>query len=359
MSHVFGREEKPLHTERIVRKSAARVSAMIVMKIAVLGSGTWGWSLARLLLNNGHSVSLWSSSSQKSAYLEEKRRNPMLDDTEMPEGITYTSDLSVACKDAEMVLFACASTFVRFLAERAKKYLPDCRIVVSAAKGIEQETLFSMSEVFSDVLRSQTHDYVAISGPTHAEEVSRDMPTAMVCACTDAAVADEVCQIFASPVMRTYPSTDIKGVELCGALKNIVALAAGMAKGLSFGDNAIAALITRGMTEIERLGKAMNCESDTFDGLAGVGDLMVTCFSSHSRNMRAGFLIGSGFTPEQAIEEVGMVVEGINVLGAAIKLADKYQIYMPILHAVFSVIQSEMTPGSAAEHLMTKEHFRE
>ena len=324
------------------------------MNITVLGAGTWGWSIARTLRVNGHDVTLWATTPEKAAQLEATKRHPKLPEATMPEGVRYTSDLALACTGAEMVIFAVASAYVRETARRARPYLTPEQIIVTAAKGIEKQTMLTMTQVVADALAPMEARLAAVSGPTHAEEVSRDMPTAMVCACPDQETADRISQAFTSPVMRTYPVTDVEGVELCGALKNIIALAAGCARGLGYGDNALAALITRGMAEIKRLGLAMGCRRETFDGLAGVGDLIVTCFSRHSRNMNAGLLIGGGMTPAAAIQEIGMVVEGVYALEAAVELADRYQVEMPIVRAVYQVFYRDAEPSEMAEALMLR-----
>ncbi len=327
------------------------------MRITVLGSGAWGWAIARALRCKGNAVTLWATTAEKASALEASRRHPKLGDAEMPEGVCYTADLARACSGAELVVFAVASAYVRETAERTKPWLSDGQIVATAAKGIEKNTLLTMSGVLEDVLAPLALRIAAISGPTHAEEVSRDMPTCMVCACADRPTAELLCDVFTSTSVRTYPCTDLKGVELCGALKNIIALAAGIAKGLGYGDNALAALITRGMSEIRRLGLAMGCESATFDGLAGIGDLIVTCFSGHSRNRNAGLLIGGGMPPGEAIRSIGMVVEGVYALDAAMMLAERYHIALPIVRAVNAVIHEDAVPEDAAAYLMTRGRF--
>ena len=327
------------------------------MRISVLGSGTWGWAVARLLRQNGHEVMLWATTEEKAALLAATGRNPKLGDAEMPVGTVYTADPARACRFGEIVIFAVASTYVRSTAERTKAFLRPSQTVVTLAKGIEKDTLFTMSRVIADVLAPMPIQIAAVSGPTHAEEVSRDMPTALVCACGDEDTAKLLVQLFSSPSLRSYACTDVEGAELCGALKNIIALAAGMARGLHYGDNALAALITRGMAEIKRLGLAMGCTPETFDGLAGVGDLMVTCFSSHSRNMNAGILIGGGMPAPEAIERIGMVVEGVNALDAAMELSEKYRIEMPIASAVYDVIRRGVRPEDAARALMVRGRF--
>lgn len=324
------------------------------MNITVLGAGTWGWSIARLLRQNGHTVTLWATTPEKAAHLASTGRHPKLPEAVMPADLCYTADLALACGGAEMVIFAVASAYVRSTAERASPWLRADQILVTAAKGIEKQTLFTMTQVVADVLAPMRPRLAAVSGPTHAEEVSRDMPTAIVCACPEPETAALIGRVFTSATMRTYPVTDVEGVELCGALKNIIALGAGIAKGLGYGDNALAALITRGMAEIKRLGLAMGCRGETFDGLAGVGDLIVTCFSRHSRNMNAGLLVGGGMTPAEAIAEVGMVVEGVYALEAAGALAERYGVEMPIVRAVYDVFYNGAQPAVMAEGLMLR-----
>lgn len=325
------------------------------MNITVLGAGTWGWTLARLLCKNGHTVTLWSTTEEKARALEASGRHPKLpEEASMPGHPCYTASLEQACTGAELVIFAVASAYVRSVAQRARPWLRPEQILVTAAKGIEKETLFTMTQVVADALAPMQPCLGVISGPTHAEEVSRDMPTAMVCACADPAVAARIGQVFTSSTMRTYPVTDVEGVELCGALKNIIALAAGMTRGMGYGDNALAALITRGMAEIKRLGLAMGCRAETFDGLAGVGDLIVTCFSRHSRNMNAGLLIGGGMAPEAAIAQVGMVVEGVYALEAAGALAERCGVEMPIIQAVRDVFYQGAEPSAMVELLMLR-----
>lgn len=327
-------------------------------RIGVLGAGTWGIALARLLGVNGHSVTVWSALEEEIDALSETRVHPNLPGMTIPRAIAFTKSIEEACGWQDIVLFAVPSVFVRETAARASAYIPSGQIVVDVAKGIESGTLYTMTEVICDELLR--HDParrvtpVALSGPTHAEEVARDLPTAIVSASEDGAAAELVQNVFMSGCMRVYTHADVKGVELCGALKNVIALATGISAGLGNGDNAKAALITRGMAEITRLGLAMGCMEQTFSGLAGIGDLIVTATSRHSRNNRAGFLIGQGHTPEQAIKEVGMVVEGINALPAAVELAQRYKVDMPIVSAVDGVIRHGADPKETVNSLMTR-----
>lgn len=323
------------------------------MNITILGAGTWGCALARLLRLNGHTVTVWSSNPSHAARLRLTNRHPKLPDAELPPELVYTTELSEACAAADILLFATASQYIRSTAAAAAPYIRPNQLILSAAKGVEADTLYVMTQVIEDAVAPTPIRTGAVSGPTHAEEVSRDMPTAMVGAAEDMETAELICKTFSSPNMRMYPSDDLLGVELCGAFKNIIAIAAGIARGLGCGDNALAALITRGMAETKRLGQALGCRDETFEGLAGVGDLIVTCSSVHSRNMNAGLLLGQGSSPEAAIEKIGMVVEGIHALAAAMELAETHQVRMPITQAVNNVIHHGASPRSMLEWLMT------
>ena len=323
------------------------------MNISILGAGTWGCALARLLAMNGHALTLWSSSAEHAAQLRAQRCHPQLPGATLPEGIAYTAELSAACSSAELLLFATASQYIRATAAAAAPWIRPGQLIVTAAKGIEADSLYTMSQVIEDALAPCPLCIGAISGPTHAEEVSLDMPTAMVAAAADMATAKRICEVFSGPNMRMYPSDDLLGVELCGAFKNIVAIAAGIARGLGCGDNALAALITRGMAEMKRLGQALNCRDSTFEGLAGMGDLIVTCSSAHSRNRNAGLLLGQGYSLEEAAAKVGMVVEGVYALDAAMELSQRYHVRMPITQAVSDIIYRRADPHSMLKRLMT------
>lgn len=327
-------------------------------KVAILGTGTWGTALSRVLAKNGHDVTVWSSHAEKAELLSKMRRHPNLPDMVIPESIRFTSALR-DCAGQDMVLFAVPSVYLRKTAEQARPFLAEDQIVVDVAKGIEPHTLLTMTGVINDVLRQDgRHNgvrLVALSGPSHAEEVAMDMPTSLIAACKDAEVARLVQEVFMNTCLRPYTNTDILGVELCGALKNIVALASGISAGLGYGDNSRAALITRGMVEITRLGLKMGCVEQTFSGLAGVGDMIVTATSQHSRNNRCGQLIGEGLSPEEAIRAVGMVVEGVNALPAAMELARRYQVEMPIVESVDAIINHHADPADVALALMTRD----
>ena len=323
-------------------------------RVSVLGAGTWGFALARLLANRGHETVLWSALPEEVASLRETRSHPRLPGVLLPAGVRLTEKAEEAARGRDLVVFAVPSPHVRATARRMKPFLAPEQLMADAAKGIEPGTLLPLSEV----IRQETGEsarVVALSGPTHAEEVARDKLTAIVAACADEQAAKAVQAIFMTPSFRVYTNTDIRGVELCGALKNIIALAAGISDGLGQGDNARAALITRGLAEMQRLGRAMGMQAGTFAGLSGMGDLIVTCTSRFSRNHQAGELIGSGIAPDEAIRRVGMVVEGVNALPAAVSLGEKYQVELPIVQAVDAVIHGRTTPVDAVRGLMLRE----
>ncbi len=308
------------------------------MKIGILGAGTWGTALAGMLYKNGHTVTVWSAISEEVKRLDEKREHVNLPGVTLPDDIVFTEKLEAAAADKDIVVFAVPSVYVRSVSKSAARFIPPAQIVVSVAKGIEPDTFFTMTDVIGEELNDSAPRLVALSGPTHAEEVARDLPTTIVAASVDDEAARAVVSAFSGRFMRVYTNRDIKGVELCGALKNVIALAAGVSDGIGYGDNAKAAVITRGMAEICRLGRAMGCDERTFYGLAGVGDLIVTATSRHSRNNRCGNLMGRGVPAKEAVRQVGMVVEGINALPAAMGLSKLYGVEMPIAFAVNELV---------------------
>ncbi len=326
-------------------------------KIAVFGAGTWGIALARLLAANGRDVTVWSAIPAELKSLAETHRHPNLPGMELPAGMHFTADIAEACKGRDILLFAVPSPFVRATAKKAAPHIAEGQIIVDVAKGVEDKTLMTMSEIIEDELAKvhRTARVVALSGPTHAEEVARDMPTLIVAACSDADAAKAVQKVFNTPNFRVYTNTDRRGTELGGAVKNIIALAVGIALGLGYGDNAKAALITRGNAELTRLGLAMGCRPETFAGLSGMGDLIVTCTSMHSRNLHAGMLIGRGMDPEDAKKEVGQVVEGINALPAACRLAALYKVEMPIVQSVACILDGKLAARDALNALMNRD----
>lgn len=322
--------------------------------ICVLGAGTWGIALAEALAGDGHAVTVWSAIPEELVRLDKTHTHPFLPDVKLNENIAYEADIAKAVPGHDLLLFAVPSVYLRSTVEKAKPYIPAGQLIVSVAKGIEEKTLMTMTEVIEDVIGDDISGVrvVALSGPTHAEEVAAGLPTAIVSACRDLDAAREVQNIFMSLQFRVYVNADAKGVELCGALKNVIALASGISHGMGFGDNTRAAIITRGMAEISRLGQAMGCVPDTFFGLAGIGDLVVTCMSVHSRNNTCGVLIGQGVSLDEAIKRVGMVVEGVNTLPAALRLSEKYGVELPIISIVDKVLYHGMSPETAVNTLM-------
>ena len=332
---------------------------MTKTKIGVLGAGTWGTALARMLAGNGCDVTMWSALPDELKAMSVTHAHHNLPGMCLPADMHYTADIEEICGDRDVLLFAVPSVFVRSTARKAAPHIPDGQLIVDVAKGVEEKTLMTMSEIIEQELAADgkhTHcNVVALSGPTHAEEVARDMPTLIVAGSPDEAAARKVQQIFTTPTFRVYTNTDRRGVELGGAVKNVIALAVGIAMGLDYGDNAKAALITRGNAELARLGVAMGCKAETFAGLSGMGDLIVTCTSMHSRNLHAGMLIGRGKDVETAKKEVGQVVEGINALPAACKLAKKYKVEMPIVNAVDDILSGRLAARDALATMMGRQ----
>ena len=322
------------------------------MKVTVLGSGGWGTALAMVLAENGHAVTLWSFLEEESRTLRETGENPLLPGVKLPDSITYTWDLSCV-QGAEVVVMATPSFGVRATAERIKGYLTPDMTLVSVSKGIEKGTSLRLTQVIQEVTGSIC-PVVALSGPSHAEEVARRVPTAVVSACPNRAAAEKIQDLFINERFRVYSSSDVIGVELGAALKNVMALAAGMNDGLGFGDNSKAALMTRGIAEMKRLGIAMGGKAETFAGLSGIGDLIVTCTSMHSRNRRAGILLGQGKSLEETLAEVKMVVEGVNTVQAACHLAEKYHVDLPITQAINDVLFNGKDTQTAVLELMTR-----
>ena len=323
------------------------------MKITVLGSGGWGTALSILLHDNGHQVTLWSYEAHESETMRATGENPMLKGVALPEGITFVNDYAPVA-DSDMVVFATPSFAVRQTAKNAAPFLRPGTAVVSVTKGIEGKTGLRMSEV----IRQETGDIcqvVALSGPSHAEEVGRKVPTGVVAACADLSAAELVQDTFMSPVFRVYTNPDIVGVELGGALKNIIALCCGVSDGMGLGDNTKALMMTRGMTEMARLGVALGGRSETFAGLSGMGDLIVTCTSMHSRNRRAGILIGKGESAQQAMKEVGATVEGYYAAQSAHMLSEKVGVEMPICRSAYEVLYEGRPVQHVLEDLMGRQ----
>ena len=304
------------------------------MKVSVVGSGAWGTALAIRLHRNGHDVTMWTFETNLIGEMEATRRNPRLPNAVLPEGLKISGDYSCV-RGSKLVVIASPSFPMRSVCRGVAPYIDEDAVVVSVTKGIEDGTCKRMSQIVSEETGKKV---VVLTGPSHAEEVSLDIPTGLLAACEDQALAEFVQDAFMSDTFRIYTSSDPMGAELGAALKNVIALCAGVCDGLGAGDNTKAMLMTRGLTEIARLGVAMGAHKDTFAGLAGVGDLIVTCTSMHSRNRRAGILIGQGKAPQAAMEEVGAVVEGYYAAKAAYELGKRQGIDMPITNAAYKVL---------------------
>ncbi|WHH59865.1 NAD(P)H-dependent glycerol-3-phosphate dehydrogenase [Petroclostridium sp. X23] len=328
------------------------------VKVGVVGSGSWGTALAIMLSKKGYAVNLWSWLKEESLRLAETRENlEFLPGIVIPSNVTCTSDMGECIDDVDVIVTAVPSHAVRATTENMKQYVKDGQVIVNVSKGLEESSLLRLSEVINDVIPHAK--VVALSGPSHAEEVARDIPTTCVAASKHRDAAEFIQDVFMNPKFRVYTNPDIVGVELGGALKNVIALAAGICDGLSFGDNTKAALMTRGIAEIARLGVAMGAKLESFAGLSGIGDLIVTCTSMHSRNRRAGILIGQGKTLEQALKEVHMVVEGVNTTRAAYKLALKNNVEMPIVNEAYCVLFENKNPKAAVVDLMMRSKTHE
>lgn len=325
--------------------------------IGIIGSGTWGTALGMLLQAKGHKVALWSALEKEVELLSSDRVHPNLPGIKLPDTMEITGDLEATMKEKELLVMAVPSVFVRATAKRMRPWCKDGQRIVNVAKGIEESTLKTLSQVIEDEIPMA--DVAVLSGPSHAEEVSRGLPTTCVAGASTRKTAEFIQDIFMNEVFRVYTSPDVLGIELGSALKNVIALAAGIADGLGYGDNAKAALITRGIAEIARLGTAMGGNIQTFSGLTGIGDLIVTCASMHSRNRRAGILIGQGKSMQEAMDEVHMVVEGVYSAKAARALALKYGQSMPIIEQVNAVLFAGKDPREAVNELMLRDKRRE
>lgn len=323
-------------------------------KVSVLGAGSWGTALSLLLCKNGHEVTLWSALEDEVRMLCEKREHESkLPGVRLPEDIKITADLEDSLQDPDVAVLEVPSPFTRSTAHRMAPFVKKGQIIVNVAKGVEEHTLMTLSEIISEEIPQA--DVCVLSGPSHAEEVGKGLPTTCVVSAEKRETAEYLQGIFMSPVFRVYTTPDILGVELGGALKNVIALAAGTADGLGYGDNTKAALITRGIAEISRLGTKMGARAETFYGLSGIGDLVVTCASVHSRNRKAGYLMGKGYTMQEAMDEVKMVVEGVYSARAAKSLAEKYQVEMPIIEEVNKVLFEDKPAADAVRDLMLRD----
>lgn len=326
------------------------------MKTAVVGAGAWGTALAILLCKNGHDTTLWCRSEARAAEIRDARVNPRLPKVELPPQLHICAD--PACVgDCQMVVIASPSFPIRQVLAAITPYLRPDTLLVSVTKGIEDGTLLRMSQVVSQVTGHE--NVVALTGPCHAEEVAVGIPSGCLAACGDKGCAELVQDAFMSDTFRVYTSPDVVGAELGGALKNVIALCAGVVAGLGFGDNTKAMLMTRGLTEMARLGVSLGAQKSTLAGLSGIGDLIVTCTSQHSRNNRAGMLIGKGCTPEQAMEQVGAVVEGYYASKSAWELCQKQQVEMPIIHAAYQVLYEGADPRQAVSSLLLRQRRTE
>lgn len=326
--------------------------------VSVIGAGSWGMALAKVLCTNGHKVTVWSLIESEIQMLKEKREHiTKLPGVKLPEGIVFTTDLEAAILGRKLLVLAVPSIYIRSTAHSMASFVEQGQVIVNVAKGIEETTLKTLVEIIEEEVPKAT--VAVLSGPSHAEEVGRGLPTTCVVGAHSKDTAELIQNIFMNEFLRVYTSPDMLGIELGGALKNVIALAAGMADGLGYGDNTKAALITRGITEISRLALAMGARAETLSGLTGIGDLIVTCASVHSRNRRAGMLIGQGKTMKEAMEEVQMVVEGVYSAKAAVGLAQKYQVPMPIISEVNQVLFYDKPVKDAVQELMLRDRKAE
>lgn len=327
-------------------------------KIAVIGSGGWGTAIAILLVKRGFSVSLWSYMKEESDNLKKFKENkPFLPGVKLPEDIFFTSDLKEATEGAEVVFMVTPSSATESTAKSLSPFIKEGTVIVNASKGLTSDTQERLSVAIKRQIPQA--EIAVMSGPSHAEEVARGLPTTNVVASNDIKLSEKVQDILMCDTFRVYTSNDVVGVELGGALKNVIALCAGIIDGLKLGDNAKAALMTRGMAEIARLGVSEGANVATFSGLSGMGDLIVTCTSMHSRNRRAGILIGQGVSPEDAMKEVKMVVEGVHTAKAAYKLARRNNVEMPICEAAYGVLFGDISVKDVALMLMGREKKHE
>lgn len=323
-------------------------------EIGVIGAGSWGIALAALLHKNGHQVCIWSILEEEVDMLQkEHEHKEKLPGVLLPEDMEFTTDLASAVKEKNLLVLAVPSPYTRSTSQKLAAVVESGQRIVNVAKGIEEHTLMTLSEIIEQ--ETPQAEVAVLSGPSHAEEVGRGLPTTIVVGAKRKETAEYIQTLFMNEVFRVYISPDVLGMELGGSLKNVVALAAGIADGLGYGDNTKAALITRGMTEIARLGTAMGGKFETFCGLTGIGDLIVTCASMHSRNRRAGILIGQGYSMEEAMKEVKMVVEGVYSARAAMELAIRYQVQLPIIEQVNAILFDGKDPAQAVRELMIRD----
>lgn len=322
--------------------------------VGIMGAGSWGTALALLLHKNGHKVTVWSISEEEVEMLSKEREHKSkLPGVKLPEDMEFTSDLEAALTGRDFIVMAVPSPFTRSTAKKMCPYIKEGQIIVDVAKGIEESTLMTLSQQIEQEIPQA--DVAVLSGPSHAEEVGRGLPTTVVIGAKTKKTAEYLQGMFMSEVFRVYISPDILGMELGGSLKNVIALAAGIADGMGYGDNTKAALITRGIAEIARLGVKMGGSIESFTGLTGIGDLIVTCASVHSRNRKAGYLMGQGKSMEEAMKEVNMVVEGVHSTKAAVKLGEKYGVSLPIIDKVNEILFQGKDPREAVNELMLRD----
>ena len=322
--------------------------------VGIMGAGSWGTDLALLLHKYGHQVTVWSINEDEVKMLSEKREHESkLPGVKIPEDMMFTTDIESTVKGKDFVVLAVPSPFTRSTSRNMCPFIAEGQIIVDVAKGIEESTLMTLSQQIEEEIPQA--DVAVLSGPSHAEEVGRGLPTTVVIGARTKKTADYLQEMFMSEVFRVYTSPDILGMELGGSLKNVIALAAGIADGLGYGDNTKAALITRGIAEIARLGVKMGGAIESFTGLTGIGDLIVTCASVHSRNRKAGYLIGQGMSMQEAMDEVKMVVEGVYSTKAAVKLGEKYDVSLPIINKVNEVLFENKDPREAVNELMLRD----
>lgn len=326
--------------------------------ISVIGAGSWGTALSVVLSKNGHDVCIWSILEDEIAMLKEKREHvDKLPGVKLSEKTAFTTDLKEAVTGKDMLVLAVPSPFTRSTSKQLCPLVEKDQLIVNVAKGIEEATLMTLTDIIKEEVPQAR--VAALSGPSHAEEVGKGLPTTCVASAKERKTAEYIQELFMNDVFRVYTTPDLLGVELGGALKNVIALAAGIADGLGGGDNVKAALITRGIAEITRLGIAMGGKRETFGGLTGIGDLIVTCASVHSRNRRAGVLIGQGYSMEEAMKEVKMVVEGVHSAKAALALGKKYQVSLPIIEEVNHVLFDGASAKEGISNLMLRQRTME
>ncbi|MCR4934454.1 MAG: NAD(P)H-dependent glycerol-3-phosphate dehydrogenase [Lachnospiraceae bacterium] len=326
------------------------------MKIGIIGAGSFGLALGVLLNSNGHKVTIWSRGTNEKEFEEvvkTRENKSKLPGVLIPKEVDFTKDIEKTVKENELIVLAVPSPGMRNTAKMIKEYVSDGKIIVNVTKGIEADTLMTMSDIIEEEIPNCK--VCILSGPTHAEEVGRGMPTSIVAGAKEKSIAEFVQNVFMNESFRVYTSPDILGIEIGSSLKNVIALAAGVADGLGYGDNTKAAIITRGIAEITRLGIKMGGKAETFSGLTGIGDLIVTCASMHSRNRRAGILIGEGKTMEEAMAEVKMVVEGVHSAKAAMQLAKKYDVELPIIEQVNEILFNNKPAKEAVKGLMLRD----